>query len=70
MFKAPFACRFPTSYDGSKGRQPTDSEAEQLLECTFKTSDGLKMDQNLECVVTKAASDLNIGAISSSVGAA
>ena len=56
------ACRFITSFANAKGRAPTDAEAEQLLKCTFQSKAGLEMDQNMECVVHKAAAELGIGA--------
>jgi hypothetical protein len=62
MLQCDVACRFLTSLANSKGRAPTDSEASQLLKCTFQTKAGLDMDQNMECVVHKGASDLDIGA--------
>jgi hypothetical protein len=47
----------------AKGRQPTQAEHQELLKCTWKTKEGLEMDQNLECVVHKTAAELGIGQI-------
>jgi hypothetical protein len=47
----------------AKGRAPNAAEDPQLLKCTFKTTEGLKLDQNLECVAHNAASELGIGSI-------
>jgi hypothetical protein len=54
---------FITSLENAKGRAPTAAELKQLVKFTFKTDEGLQLDQNLQCVVHKAAGELGIGQI-------